>query len=173
MVEKIRTELAPGLVKELDTDPDILAAFAKRGIESTPSDFYEAHTGIFVSDVAIAAIQRCVENPIVGRRLINAPWHLMRLGSADESLVLSDRPLVRLYGLDHPKGTWFLPLTPKCAFVATMHDETMKLFRRVTPGKVARTLNVVSANQSQRFVFSTERRHEHWLAKHLRRRAPT
>ncbi len=40
-------------------------------------------------------VEKLVDNAEVGRRLINAHWHVVRFTNADGTLVLSDRPLMR------------------------------------------------------------------------------
>ena len=53
-------------------------------------------------DTVIAAMEakHLVDNPKVGDRLINSHWRLVRLGPCEGTLVLSDRPLVRLFGYE-------------------------------------------------------------------------
>jgi hypothetical protein len=143
----------------------------RQGLDGPPSAYVE-QLGISLDDRALTTvIQRLVDNPEVGGRLINAYWHAVRLGPLDGSLVLSDRPLLRLRGYDHPGAAWILPLTPKAAFVAVNHPANLVRIRRVSPRRFAKQANADSANQAERFVFCVDRSHEGWVGKRLRSRA--
>jgi len=81
--------------------------------------------------------------------------------------VLSDRPLIRIRGYDHPGGAWVLPLTPKVAFIAVNHPENLRRMQCVTPQRFVKQTNYSSAWQAERFVFSIDDFHARWLAKYL------
>jgi hypothetical protein len=157
----------------LDNDPEILAAMEGDGLAGTPSSYVD-QLGISLEDRALTVVQGPVDNPKVGGRLINAHWHIVHLGPFDGSLVLSDRPLVRVRGYDHPGAVWLLPLSPKAAFVAVNHRENLERIKRVTLRRFAKLMNADSMNQAERFVFCADASHEAWLAKRLssREQAP-
>ena len=111
------------IAASLDGDPEIIAAMVREGLAGPPSTYIE-QLGMCLEDRALATIQQLVDNPEVGGRLINAHWHMVRLGLIDGTLVLSDRPLIRIRGYEHPGAAWVLPLTPKAAFVAVNHQAT-------------------------------------------------
>jgi hypothetical protein len=118
---------------------------------------------------ALATIQGVVDNPEIGGRLINAHWHVVKLGTHDGAFVLADRPLICLRGYDHPGAAWVLPLTPKAAFVAVNHPANMQRIKRTSAGRFAKRTNVSSADQAERFVFSIDARNARWLEKYLKR----
>jgi hypothetical protein len=62
-------------------------------------------------DRALLLIQGLVDNPTVGRHVINAHWREYRLGADDGSFLLGDRPLIRIAGYSDPKCIWSLPLS--------------------------------------------------------------
>lgn len=167
IVEKLRNAWTETYKASLDNDPEILSAMSEAGIGETPSSYYERHTGASFEDIGIATIQRLVDNPKIGGQLINAHWYVKHLGEYDGSLVLADRPLIRIRGYDHPGGAWVLPLTPKAAFIAVNHLENLKRMQRVTPQRFAKQTNYSSAGQAERFVFSADNFHERWLSKFL------
>jgi hypothetical protein len=165
-VSTLRGAGARHIAESLDGDPEILAAMAEEGLDQVPSSFVE-QLGVSLEDRALGSIQGLVDNPKVGHKL-NARWHVVRLGPFDGSFVLSDRPLIRIRGYDHPGAAWVLPLTPKAAFVAVNHPANLDRIKRATPQRFAKCTNVPSAAQAERFVFSVDTSHERWLAKHLR-----
>lgn len=109
-------------------------------------------------------IQKLVDNPQVGGLLINAHWFVKHINPADGSLVLSDRPLIRFFGVDHPNATWLLPLTPKIAFMASNNPATIRKLADMPPKKYVRTFNNSSARQSERYVFSIDQPRDSWLS---------
>ena len=151
------------LAETLDSDSEMLHAMETEGLSGSPSA-YAAELGISLEDRALSNIQRLVDNPKIGGRLINSHWRVVHLGLYDGSLVVSDRPLVRLFGYDHPKASWFLPLGPKVVFYAANNPED---FDRLTPRKLAKSLNVDSVRQAQQYVFCVDESHSKLLEKHL------
>ena len=167
IVEKLRNAGTETYRAGLDNDPDILSAMTEAGIKETPSSYYEQHTGSSFEDIGVATIQRLVDNPRIGGQIVNAHWYVKHLGEHDGSLVLADRPLIRIRGYDHPGAAWVLPLTPKAAFIAVNHSANLKNFQRATPQRFAKLTNVSSAHQAEKYVFSIDEAHERWLGKYL------
>lgn len=167
VVTELRTKKRDYLANELDADSEILAAMSKEGINETPSSYVENHLGWHLQDRALLGIQKLVDNPVVGHRLVNAHWHTRRLGITDGSFVLADRPLIRIHGYDRPGATWVLPLTPKVAFIACNAIEDLQRLTKLSGQRFAKEVNRSSVNQAERFVFCVDRSHEIWLGKHL------
>ena len=151
------------LAQAIDNDPEILSEMKKQGVSGSPSEFLNQQ-GFSFKDKALSSIQKLVDNPKIGDRLINMSWRVIRLGPLDGSLVLSDRPLVRTAGFGHPHESWFLPLDPKAAFCALNDHRGLD---GATPHRLAKRLNVVSAQQAERYVFSADNAHTRWLSKYL------
>ena len=104
-------------------------AIEAEGLSGSPSALL-AELGISLEDRALGNIQGLVDYPRIGGRLINSHWRLVRLGPREGTLVLSDRPLARLFGYEHPKASWFLPLGPKVMFYAARKPSD---FERLIP----------------------------------------
>ena len=167
IVERLRTEGSTHLRNELDADTEIRTAFVEHGISDTPASYVENQLGSSLEDHALSVIQKLVDNPKVGGRLINAQWQVKLLGPDDGSLILSDRPLIRVHGYDRPGATWVLPLTPRAAFIACNDPSNMRKLTDLSGQRFVKAVNTSSAAQAERFVFCTDRSHEHWLKKHL------
>lgn len=166
-VNKMRTDVADCIARGIDADPDIHSVVAKLGIDDIPSNFAQNRLGLSFEDCALTSIQKIVDNPKVGGRLINANWAVKRLAPRDGSLVLSDRPLIRICGYDSPGATWVLPLNPNAAFFAANHEANLRSLLRLTGQRFVKAINVYSARQAEKFVFSTEERHGCWISKYL------
>jgi hypothetical protein len=169
IVNDLRAKGQKHLAHELDTDLEILAAMRKAGIHEPPSSYVENQLGWCLQDRALLVIQKLVDNPAVGQRLINAHWYIRHLGADDGTFVLADRPLIRIHGYDRPGATWILPLAPKVAFLACNAAENVQRLARLSGPRFVKQVNRSSVYQTERFVFCVDRSHEIWLGKYLGR----
>jgi hypothetical protein len=170
-VAKLRNEGTSFLLSELDKDEELRAAFQSSGINQPPSSWYENVVGGSLEDHSLTIVQRLTDNHRVGIRLINAHWDVIRFARTDAPLILADRPLIRVNGYDDPNAVWLLPLTPQVAFVAVNNPGNLANISRQPTHRLARHINVASAELAERYVFSTSTYHEHWLPKYLRPKA--
>ena len=152
------------LADAIDGDPQVRDAIKAEGLSESPAAYAEEY-GILLEDRALSNIQGLVDDPKVGGTLINSDWRVVHLRPGDASLVLSDRPLVRVFGYNHPKASWFLPLGPRAIFFAAKCPWD---FDRVTSQKLAKQLNYSSVGQTQKYVFCQDDSHTPWLGKRLR-----
>jgi hypothetical protein len=154
----------------IENDPSVIAAFEAAGIKESPMEWYQNQTGVWLADRALSLIQSFVDNANVGGRLVHATWAIMRLGQADVSLVLSDRPLVRLNPFNSPNAVWILPLTPKCIFLAANASATMSRIEAMTSNQFAKNVNAASVKQADQYAFAVDQTHEPLLRKWLSKR---
>src|SRR5688572_25822479 len=87
--------------------------------------------------------------------------------NSSESLILSDRPLVRLNAYDSPGAVWVLPLTPGTVFIAANHPENVRRLLSASHNQFSKKLNVSSTNQADKYVFSVQEHHKFWLGKYM------
>lgn len=163
-----------GFLKEgLDSDPELVRTLREQDIAMKPSEYFLRYLsqGTF-EDRAVAIVQRLVENPKIGHRLINAYWGVRQIGPKGLSLVLADRPLIRHEAYDHPSGNWILPLTPKAVFISCNDVHQLSAFLSASETQFVKWVNKASVGQAERFVFCTDRSHEpllrRWLAQQSR-----
>ncbi|MSO73814.1 MAG: DUF4238 domain-containing protein [Alphaproteobacteria bacterium] len=171
VVTRLRMEGKGHLASELNADPLIRAAMAEQGISDTPSSYVEKQLKWSLEDRALINIQALVDNPKVGGRLINSYWDLRRLDGQDGSLVLSDRPLIRIHGYDQPGASWILPLKPHVAFIACNDLTNLTKLMKFSGQRFIKEVNKSSAAQVERFVFSIDPSHALWLSKCLKIKA--
>ena len=155
----------------LDLDPKVGAALAAEGYDMPPSQFVEKVLNHSFDDGALLIIQRIVDNPEIGPRLINMHWQVKHIGNHDGKMILSDRPLIQIGGIDDPNTAWAMPLTPTCAFVACASRYADESVRRLTGQRFCKLLNVDSARQADRFAFTVDDGDARWLGRYLRRPA--
>jgi hypothetical protein len=167
-IERLRANGHRTFVEGLDNDPALVAELAKGGIEGPPSRFAEEYFKTSLEDRALLIVQNMVDNREIGGRLINAHWHVARIPEGNGTLILADRPLIRIFGYDHPKAVWLLPLTPTAVFVAANDAGMLRTIRRFTPQRLVKNVNGLSVVQAERFVFLAEKHHERWIGRYLR-----
>ena len=159
MARRLRENSPQELASILDKDPILLHAMEAERLSMPPSAFVPPpHT------ISEHMFIRLVDNLKIGGNLINAHWRVVRLGPRDGTLILSDRPLVRLFGCENPKAAWFLPLSPKVVFSAAYSPID---FEGLTPRRLAKFLNADSVRQAQKYVFCVDDSHNRLLEKHL------
>lgn len=167
-VTTMRVDGSRFLAEALDCDDELLRAMKDEGRDGSPSDHVESILGTSLENRALLQIQALVDNREVGERLINMLWAVKRLDGSDGSLVLSDRPLIRVHGFDHPKSTWVLPLDPHTAFVACADAADMTAIMKTSGSRFVKAVNTSSAVQAERYVFCVDETHERWLGKYLK-----
>ncbi len=159
------------LRRTIDDDPDILEAFIREGIVQTPSEWWDSQSidGLLHERSFASMIRNLTDRPDVGKRLINANWHIVELGNHDGTFLLTDRPLMRTKGFfDESAGwLWTLPLTPKHIFLATNRQAVLDNINKSTRRRFCKQTNVSCAGQAERFVFAADVSHEHWVGKYL------
>jgi hypothetical protein len=154
--------------KTLNGDPSIVAALEKAGIRETPAQRFEQRSGRKLEDRSLSIIQRLVDNPDVGSRLVRARWEVRHLGKTTPPLILSDRPFIRFNASDAANAVWILPLSQKAVFVAAAHPAVPSGLLKPRDDRFARLLNVSSARQVERFAFSSNVQDQTWLGKYLK-----
>ena len=159
-IESIRTGVAD-LAQSIDDDPELREAGKHENWSDPISDRYAQEQGHSLRDRSfVGVVQRVVDNQRIGAKLINGNWQVVRLGHRDGTFVLSDQPCRRV----PQPWSWFLPLEPRSALAIIPRGSRPS---RVSNRRFAKTLNVASAKQTQRFVFSVEKMHTHWLQRLL------
>lgn len=136
-----------------DNDPEVINFLRSQGNSKKPSNVQERITGASFENHAMLVIQRVIDNPTVGRRLINAHWRVYSLRLGDGSFVLGDRPLYRSHSFDAETCVWALPITPRNIFVAANSKYVIDKFDRSTPLRLRKLSNMSSITQADRYVF--------------------
>ena len=152
-IDRLKAEEATWLRAGLDDDVELVAELKLYNIDGKPSEFYEGTLGRHIEDEVLISMQDLVDNPEVGTYLVNAHWRIRRMPPGSGSLVLSDRPLIRIFKYDNPKAIWMLPLSPACVFVASNSDNVIRRIDSTKPRNIRKIVNHLSIIQAERYVF--------------------
>ncbi len=165
-VSKLTNEGAAFLREELNNDEEILDVLSEEGVTCSPAEYVEKNL-YPLKDRATGNIQALVDNPKVGKVLINAHWHVIQLDDSAVPLMLSDRPLIRMNAYDSPGAVWVMPISPSAVFIAVNHPENLRRLLSVSHRQFSKQLNISSASQTDKYIFSISAHHESWLGKYL------
>jgi hypothetical protein len=168
MVSKLRAQEG-FFADQLSQDAEVLELMRAEGLTESPVEFFERAGGVAVADRVMLIIQKLTDSPDIGRWIVNANWIIFRVKLAEGSLLLSDRPLIRVHGLAKPGATFVLPLTPQAVFVAAGHQQTIRNLAAVPRRELCRKTNISSVSQAERFVFSTLASDQRWIGRYLKR----
>lgn len=167
-VTKLSREYPVALAKALNEDPEIEKAFSDAKVSEEPLVYWERNLGFSREDQALLTLQRLVDNPIVGERLLNANWIVVRLKQDHGTLLISDRPLVRIHAFDHENALWALPLGPNLLFIASNSMHTISNIESLGRREVRKLMNISSINQIDKFIFASDDTNRPLIEKSLR-----
>ncbi len=152
---------------EIDNDKEIVALMDEYGFQGTPSEAYKEVTGKSLRDqVLTETLTDWSDNPRNVEALINMPRTVATVRGRAVSLILSDHPLLVPSGNIFPDVICVLPLNPQTIFIVS--DRRVGLEGQLT-SVAARKVNVWSAQQARKYVFSADDSHRRWLGKYLPR----
>lgn len=151
----------------IDNDPEIRSSIEEYGFQGTPSEVYKDIKGQSLHDWAMEnTVTGWSDDPKIVEALINMPWTVATIPNHAGSLILSDRPLLTPPDNIFRDVICLLPLAPQTVFVISDRpvgwEESISAFS-------ARKLNVLSALQARKYVFSVDDNHRRWLGKYLSR----
>jgi hypothetical protein len=170
IVKRLKYEGAAFLREQLDGDQEIQGTVSNEGYDQPASLVAAAEMGVNFEDRALMVIQGLVDDPRVGRHLINARWHVRRLPYHCHSrFIISDRPLIRLHAYDSPGAVWLIPISPRSIFLAAAHENNLIRLLDLDHKNFCERCNISSARQADMFVFSVSQHETGWLEEHLPR----
>lgn len=149
----------------LNSDLDIVETVRASGEARTPSEIWEAYTGHTLEDHAMLHLQSITHGPGSTASLMAWPWLVVRF--KEGGLALSDRPLIRILGRDHPRTLWALPLSPSVALFASPSAEVLQSIQHGPEHRVRKDLNTAGADQADRYVMVSASANLAWLSKRL------
>lgn len=161
------------LRRKIDCDPEILEAFHNEDLSGSPAAWFdrESADGYLDERSFEEVLRRVVDHSATGLRLLNASWHVIKLGVNDGTLVLSDRPSELSKGVfsNCAGWVWALPLTPKSLFVATNDQGVLDEINSVSRRRLGMRVNTSSVARAEKFIFAADGSHGHWVGKYLSR----
>ena len=132
----------------LDSDTEIWNAAQDAGIMHSPSIIQQTPTGTSLEDQAAHYLYpKLLDNPRIGKVMINAHWGTKTLSTHDGYYTLSDRPLTKGgQNYDDPSAVWIFPLSPRVAFVASNNYSLLNSLLSSSPRQFRNWLKGTSKN---------------------------
>ena len=127
--------------------------------------------GFSSEDQAMESVQKLTTNARIGRALVEAPWGVRHWEAGGDRFVLADRPLIRIKGQLARNNIWIMPISPDVVWFCAMSKEAFDQVNAMAPCRFTNLVNVCSAMQSDKYVFSLNGTAPTWLEKRLKRQA--
>jgi uncharacterized protein DUF4238 len=162
-----RREGRSALLRALEANPEEYLAARGGADESTLPEWVDANVEGLDEIVTMGRVlPQLINDQTAGTIIVNMRWQVVHLRSSAVDLLTSDRPVIRLHGLNSRNCVIAMPLAPQTLFVASHVDLQ---FRKHPPKKIARLTNVTMVQGAYQRVYGTGNQHLPLVEKQLRR----
>lgn len=122
-----------------------------------------------VENFGIDVLPKLINGPSL-QKLYAMPWMLAHFAKTSSEVLLSDRPFVIEYGIDHPLHLRTLPLGPRHVLFAATSYETLERLANCRHRDLLPVINRAVVARAHRFAYG--RAQTGFIAKHLPRTLP-
>jgi hypothetical protein len=146
------------------------ANYAARRRLTDPEDFagYLELTNPAAAEIcATNLMMQIVNNDRIGPEIAKMHWSVVRPIRSRFSLLLSDRPLIRPFGLSDPKAFIILPIGPNAFFLASKDPETVKIAAAQDHSWMVRQINLNVVGQAVEYVWGVNDSQLSFVQKHF------
>lgn len=166
VVARLRREGREYIEAKLGAHCERYEALKGAAPEANLLEWARTHAPGRVLDFGIGVLPRLFRSKSIVGKILRMEWVVADLSGAARELLLSDRPLVAIGGIDEPGHLQFLPLGPRHAFFASPSPGVLAALRDAGPDRIVELCNDDVARQAVRFVYgSTD---ADWLHERLR-----
>lgn len=151
-VHRARTE-GRALIEAHLAEPDETFDRMSTGPERNLFEWANKHRPAMVANFGIDVIPHVIMHGGALHKLLAMPWMLADVSQASVQVLLSDRPLVALEGIDHPMHVQALALGPRHILYAARSPETLERLAIRTPRELVRAFNQDVVGQALRFAY--------------------
>jgi hypothetical protein len=153
------------LTNGFDQDPKITEVTLMAGENRKASEVWADITGHPMEDQALLLIQSMTTNMKLASTLTNWPWMVRYFD--EDTIALSDRPLIRVNSIHDPSTIWALPLNPRCVWFGSPRRDVLENLEKEPLHRLRNLVNSDSAMQADRYVFTCQRDDLDWLKRRL------
>lgn len=157
------------VAQELDENPWEYMASAGPGDPLTPSGWVRHNAPGYLENIGISQLQALATDATILEAIRTVKHHsVVDLRSCSGHLLLADNACILVYGVDHPKFTLALPLSPRMAFVSSRSDEVTNTLQRAPLPALLKTMNQWSVEQARRQLYAMDKSLHSFIGFHLR-----
>jgi hypothetical protein len=98
-------------------------------------------------------VQNLIDNQRLGPFIFEMNWGVVWLPNSDRTLLTSDRPVNRPYGLKDENAFIALPIAPRKLFVACNKRALFAELNRANQNEIVRLMNVNTVTRARKFVW--------------------
>jgi hypothetical protein len=101
-------------------------------------------------------LQELLNSDLVGGRLVNMRWAVVRFDRVRYPLLTSDRPFVMTNGIGHADSHIAVPISPDQCFVAVASMDVERQLKAIPAEKFMLILNDKMVRQARKFVYGVD-----------------
>ncbi|HUZ75939.1 MAG TPA: DUF4238 domain-containing protein [Stellaceae bacterium] len=124
----------------------------------TFDEWIAIHDPLIPHKAAINMMVAAMDNPDVGKRIIEMHWEVIEIAATPRRFLASDRPL-GMYLIKEPKGSITLPISPTKLFVAVNNRNYLSDFRRQKHRQIVDQINADHIARARHFVWAQGQSH--------------
>jgi hypothetical protein len=160
-------EARAGLLGKLAQNPEEYEAAKSADDPATFHEWVETYIPHLLDNVGKIFMPELIDNAEVGTVMMQMRWSAFDLSSSGISLLTSDRPLIRIYGLKDKRCVVVLPISPRMAFIATNALETERGLLRAGTARLAKDINARVVAQAIKHVYGASCGHLRFVENRL------
>jgi hypothetical protein len=144
--------------------------YTEQRLPTDPATFAEYHAKMSPAAAQIGATNMMVEiisSQRVGPTIFNMHWGIVRVNKSRVSLLNSDRPIERPFGLHDPRAHISFPVGPQIIFIAANDARLGKRVGAADPTKLAKSMNKLIVAQAHEFVWGCDDSQIDFVRKHF------
>lgn len=158
IVERVRTEVAEGIARDLTQDIPEYAAARGSATEATLYEWAANNAPALVANAGLEVLVNLMGSEKIIDRIIHLKWLVKDVTTASRRLLLGDNPFERIGDLYRSRTVISLPLTPTHIFVASDAHDILDQFARMPARDVIKANNQSSLINAKKFVYGEAER---------------
>jgi hypothetical protein len=152
----------------LRADPDQEVEYIRKKGVGDPDTFIEYLASRPLTEIEKSLFETfvsLVDNQKICGSINELSWHAIEFPDSSPSLLTSDRPVIRKYGMSQPGGHIAIPIGPRRLFIATHPSETVASLTTRQRVELAKDCNRLIVGAASKFVYGVDDTQHRFIAK--------
>jgi hypothetical protein len=116
----------------------------------------EAGSAVSVESLALDILEKLILSENIGNAIVDIPWVLYTLPSAEWTFLTCDRPLVRTPKLIGADVALFVPVSPRDLFIATRRNDIIDTMNAMNPKTICKDVNTDIVREARQYVVGRD-----------------
>ncbi|MCX5480196.1 DUF4238 domain-containing protein [Kaistia geumhonensis] len=158
IVEKVKTEVAEGITRDLSQDTPAYDAARGNAPEATLYEWAVKNAPARVANAGLKVLVSLIGSEKAIDRIIHLEWMVNDVSAASRRLLLGDDPFERVGDLYGPRTAISIPLSPTRLFIASNAPDIIDHFEKMPARTVVKANNQSSLINAKQFVYGEAER---------------